>query len=85
MKKKNSDSEIDILSHKLMPELKILNKNETETFYKENNASPDLVPKIFSTDPAVVAMKAKIGDLIRIKRKDYTGIYTYYRVVVEGE
>ncbi len=85
MRKKKSDSEIDILPHKLMPELKILNKKEAELFYKEYNTSQDLIPKMFSTDPAAVAIKAKIGDLIQIKRKDYTGNYTYYRIIIEGE
>ena len=40
------------------------------------------LPKILIMDPAILAMEAKKGDVVRITRKSQTaGFSTYYRAV----
>jgi DNA-directed RNA polymerase subunit H len=42
-------------------------------------------PKIIKSDPVVIELKAKTGDLIKIIRKsDAAKESIYYRVVIEG-
>jgi DNA-directed RNA polymerase subunit H (RpoH/RPB5) len=41
-----------------------------------------MLPKIKITDPQVVWLNAKIGDVILITRNDITGPVLYYRLVV---
>ena len=42
-------------------------------------------PKILKSDPVIMALKAKPGDLVKIIRKsDINKESIYYRVVVEG-
>ena len=41
------------------------------------------LPKIQLTDPALVNMDAKLGDVVKINRKSQTAGYsTYYRIVI---
>ena len=83
MKKKDT-TVVDVLSHKLVPEMKVLSDAEKIKVLKEFAVSQDQLPRIFSTDSEVVALKGKEGEVIKIKRNDGTGEYIAYRVVVEG-
>ncbi len=64
--------------------MKVLAEAEKTKVLKRYGISEDQLPKMFSKDPAAVALKAKAGDVIRIERNDGTGKYPGYRVVVEG-
>jgi DNA-directed RNA polymerase subunit H (RpoH/RPB5) len=83
-KKKKETPTVDVLSHKLIPEMKVLPAGEKSKMLKKFGISEDQLPKIFSSDPAAVALKAAEGNVIRIERNDGTGKYVAYRVVVEG-
>ncbi len=72
-----------ILNHSLVPKHEILSKTATEKLLKEYNLTKDHIPKILSTDPAVQAIDAKRGDILRITRTSLTaGEAVYYRLVV---
>ena len=60
---------IDVLLHDLVPQHLILTKEEMARLM--NEYSVDLVhfPKILMDDPAIMALGAKVGDVIKIIRK----------------
>jgi DNA-directed RNA polymerase subunit H (RpoH/RPB5) len=68
----------------LTPPARILSEEEkVKLFEKYGITQPEKeMPLILSTDPVVVALKAKKGDVIEFDREDYTGKYKYYRYVV---
>jgi DNA-directed RNA polymerase subunit H len=75
---------VDVLKHELVPKHEVLSKAEAVELLKKFNTSPEKLPKIFSDDPVVIAIDAKPGDILKIKRKSPTaGEIFYYRVVVE--
>jgi len=75
---------LTIFDHVLVPEHRVLSKEETEELLKKYNIKPSQLPQIKTSDPAVQALDAKPGDIIEIKRKSPTaGVYYYYRIVVE--
>jgi DNA-directed RNA polymerase subunit H (RpoH/RPB5) len=63
--------------------MKILADAEKTKVLKKYGITDDQFPKMFSTDPAAIALKAKAGDVIKIERNDGTGKYPGYRIVVE--
>jgi len=71
------------LSHFLVPEMKVISGSEKSKLLAKFGIGDDQLPRIPSTDPATVALKAVVGDIIKIERDDGTGKYTTYRVVVE--
>jgi len=76
-------SEKDILSHELVPEHKILTKDESQKILKQHNIKPEQLPKMRDTDPVVEITGAKVGDIIEITRDSPTaGKTKYYRVVI---
>jgi DNA-directed RNA polymerase I, II, and III subunit RPABC1 len=82
-KKKQSDS-IDVLTHMLVPEMKVLAEGEKTKVLKKYGIDETQLPKILESDPAAQSLKAEAGNLIRIQRDDGTGKYYAYRIVVEG-
>ena len=73
-----------LLTHELVPEHDIMPKEDLDKLLNQFKCTKDMLPKIFDTDPTVLAIKAKPGDVIRIKRKSPTaGESMYYRVVVK--
>ena len=81
--KKSTSVAVDILSHKLNPEMKVLSAAEKTKVLKRCEVNETQVPKFLSTDQVVVALKAVPGDLIRIERNDGTGKHVGYRIVIE--
>jgi len=79
---KKEKPSIDVLKHFLVPRMEVLKEEEKEELLKKFRIGENLLPKINSDDPAVSALGAKEGDVLRIKRKDETGEYDYYRIVV---
>ena len=73
-----------LLTHELVPEHDIMPKEDLDKLLGQFKCTKDMLPKIFDTDPTVLAIKAKPGDVLRIKRKSPTaGESMYYRVVVK--
>jgi len=76
--------EVEIEKHQFVPKHTVLNDAEKEEVLKKYGISLRQLPRILSTDPAVVKLSCKIGDVIKIERKSQTaGETVYYRVVVK--
>lgn len=74
----------DIFEHKLVPKHEILTQEEREKVLAEYRVKPYQLPQIKASDPAVKAIGAKPGDILRIIRKSPTaGEHIAYRYVVE--
>lgn len=67
--------------HILQPKHIKLKEDEVEKLSKELNISPVQLPKIKINDPTLPE-GCKVGDFIKIERKDESEIEDYYRVVV---
>ncbi len=81
-KKKTSKLEINVLSHEMVPKMEILSDSQKEKVLKEYSINETQLPKIDVTDPSAEALGAKVGDVIKIHRKDPTAKYLYYRFVI---
>ena len=71
-------------NHVYVPKHEIMTKKEAEQVLKEYNCNATELPLIFVTDPAIIGLGVKPGDMIKITRKSGTsGVCLYYRYVVE--
>lgn len=74
----------DIFEHSLVPKHEILTAEERDQLLAQYKVKPYQIPQITSTDPAVKAIGAKPGDILRIIRKSSTaGEHVTYRYVIE--
>ena len=70
--------------HVYVPKHEIISIKEAEQVLKKFNCKPTELPLIFVTDPAIVGLGVKPGDMIKITRKSSTaGESLYYRYAVE--
>jgi len=67
-------------SHELIPEHKLLSKENAEKVLVDYRVSRLQIPKIRSKDAALIGKGAKAGQIVEIKRLDGS---QYYRLVVE--
>ena len=71
-------------NHVYVPKHEIMTKKEAEDVLQKFNCNATELPLIFVTDPAIVGLGVKPGDMIKITRKSGTsGESLYYRYVVE--
>lgn len=70
------------MSHDLVPEMAVLPGAEKERVLKKFGIAENQLPKILASDPAVVALKANSGDVLKIHREDPSGKYLCYKLVV---
>jgi DNA-directed RNA polymerase subunit H len=71
------------LEHKLVPKHEIVDENELSKILAEYNIEKEQMPKIRVSDPAAVAIKAKIGDVVQVTRDSSTaGKSLFYRLVI---
>jgi DNA-directed RNA polymerase subunit H len=74
----------DIFEHALVPKHEILSVEEKSELLSQYKVQPYQMPQVKSTDPAVKAIGAKPGDVLKIIRKSSTaGEHIAYRYVVE--
>ena len=74
----------DIFEHGLVPFHEILTEKERNQLLTQFKVKPYQIPQIKSGDPAVKAIGAKPGDVLKITRKSITaGEHITYRYVVE--
>ena len=74
----------DIFEHALVPFHEILSEKEKNQLLAQYKVKPYQMPQIESGDPAVKAIGAKPGDILKITRKSTTaGVHITYRYVVE--
>ncbi len=69
----------NIFNHFLVPEHRILSKKEVREVLKKYNCKLHQLPKIYEDDPGVVAIDARIGDVIEIERAPDV---KFYRLVI---
>lgn len=79
--KKSDKEQVDVLSYHLLPKMAILSEAEKNRIIKKYRIEMDKLPVFRKNDPAVVALEAKPGDVIKIERDDGTGKYITYRAV----
>ena len=80
----NKKNKILVPDHVYVPKHEIISKKEAEAVLKKYNCKPTELPLIFVTDPAILGLGVKPGDMIKISRKSPTaGRSLYYRYVVE--
>ena len=74
----------DIFEHALVPRHEILTEKERDQLLTLYKVKPYQMPQVKSNDPAVKAIGAKPGNILRIIRKSSTaGEHIAYRYVVE--
>jgi len=67
-----------------VPKHEIMTKKEAEEVLEKYHCKATELPLIFATDPAILGLGIKPGDMIKITRKSATaGESFYYRYVVE--
>jgi DNA-directed RNA polymerase subunit H len=70
--------------HSLIPKHSKLSDNQKEKLLENYNISVKELPKIAKTDPAIISLNAKPGDVIKITRKSETASEAiFYRVVID--
>jgi DNA-directed RNA polymerase subunit H len=75
---------INVLAHVLVPKHEILNEEEIKKLMEKYGIMQEQLPKILANDPAVKAIGAKAGDVIKITRDSQTaGKTEYFRTVVK--
>ena len=70
----------DAPSHEIIPQHKVLSKDDAEKVLAEFRVSRLQIPKIRAKDAALLGTGAKVGQLVEITRLDDS---KYYRLVVE--
>lgn len=82
-KKEQTGREFKPLEHKMVPKHEILNEDEVKKILSEYTIEKEQLPKIRISDPTAIAIKAKVGDVIRITRQSPTaGKSFFYRYVI---
>ena len=77
-------NQVLVPDHIYVPKHEIITKQEGEEVLKKYNCKPTELPLIFATDPAILGLGVKPGDMIKITRTSSTaGESLYYRYVVE--
>ena len=75
----------NIFEHVFVPKHEIMSAEEREKLLSDYRVQPYQLPRLKASDPAVKAIDAKPGDIVRVIRDSQTaGKYTSYRYVVEG-
>ena len=81
--KEHTGREFNPLEHKMVPKHEILSDDEVKNLLSEYTIEKEQLPKIRISDPACMAAKAKIGDVIRVIRESKTaGKAFFYRMVI---
>ena len=70
----------DAPSHEIIPEHKVLSKDDAEKVLSEFRVSRLQIPKIRAKDAALIGKGAKAGQIVEVSRLDGS---QYYRLVVE--
>ena len=83
MVKEEKKKEFNIFKHELVPKHVALNKKEVEEILGKYHIRAYQLPYIKASDPAVQAIEAKAGDVLKIVRKSPTaGEVVVYRYVI---
>lgn len=73
------------LKNALVPKHEILDEKKSEKILKFYNITPNELPRMLKSDPAIRELNPKVGDIVGITRISPTaGNAFYYRLVIEG-
>ena len=76
--------ELDITKNELVPKHALLNDEEKQKLMDQYKITVRQLPRILLTDPVIMNLGGKIGDVVKISRKSpVSGESLYYRVVVK--
>lgn len=76
---------VNILDHELVPRHEVMSDKEKKELLEKLGVQEDNLPRILDSDPIVKIIKAKPGQVLRIKRNSPTaGESIYYRIVAKG-
>ena len=74
----------DLFKHELVPKHEILEDEEREELLAKYRVKPYQLPRVNTSDPAIVAIGAKAGDVVKVLRESPTaGKHVAYRYVVQ--
>lgn len=74
---------VGITKHVLVPKHMLMSETEKKRITDELKLTGKELPKILKTDPAILDLKAKDGDVIKITRQSPTaGEISFYRRVI---
>ncbi len=62
----------------------ILSAEQAKKILEKLSLKAENLPKLLSSDPQAIYIKAQPGDIVEVKRNDYGKEYLYYRFVIEG-
>jgi DNA-directed RNA polymerase subunit H len=69
----------------MVPKHTVITEEEKKVLFEKFNIAEVQLPKILAADPAIKAIDAKIGDIVKIERDSPTaGTTVYYRFVVKS-
>lgn len=76
--------QFNVLNHKLVPPIKILDDNERDAFLKKYNInSMAKIPEIGRFDPQAQAVFLRPGDICKFERESLSALkYDYYRICI---
>ncbi|MCH8004234.1 MAG: DNA-directed RNA polymerase subunit H [Nanoarchaeota archaeon] len=70
--------------HIFIPKHLQLSDSQKEKLLEKYNISEKELPRILKTDPAIISLNSKPGDVIKITRKSQTAAEAvFYRVIVD--
>jgi len=70
--------------HIYVPEIKVMDEQEISELLEYYDIMPVNLPRILVTDPCLMGLDTKPGDILKIERKSFiSGISKYYRLVDE--
>jgi DNA-directed RNA polymerase subunit H len=79
-----SQKKYNLFNHTLVPKHILLNKEEAQRVLTQYKIKPYQLPHLKASDPAVKAIEAKTGDIIKILRSSATaGKAIAYRYVID--
>ncbi|MFH1260385.1 MAG: DNA-directed RNA polymerase subunit RpoH/Rpb5 C-terminal domain-containing protein [Candidatus Micrarchaeota archaeon] len=83
MKKKTKKvaSTLDVLSHMLVSKMEVLSDKDAKKLLAEFEINSNQLPSFSAKDPALLALGAVPGNIVKITRDDGTGKYQTYRIV----
>ncbi len=75
-------TKFEVTKHELVPKHAKLSEKETKELFEKYAIDLPNLPRIFKTDPAILHLDVKDGDIVKISRKSPTaGETTFYRRV----
>lgn len=85
MKKEQKPRTFNLFEHEFVPKHELVQKREAEQLMAGLHIRPHQLPYIKDSDPAVVELGAKPGDIVKVTRKSPTaGHVVVYRYVIES-